>query len=147
MQSIEKVLYTARVRTCGGRDGQARSDDGRLHVRLTPPGAPGEGSNPEQLLAAGWSACFIGALRHAANARKLEFPAGTAVDAEVELMHGEQGFFLRAHLRIELPELAPDLAQQLVDAAYQSCPYSKALRGNVAVTLSLGGAGAQAPAT
>jgi Ohr subfamily peroxiredoxin len=137
MQSIEKVLYTARVHTRGGRDGEARSDDGRLQVRLTPPGAPGEGSNPEQLFAAGWSACFIGALRHAANARKLEFPADTAVDAEVELMHGEQGFFLRAHLAVQLPGLDPELAQRLLDAAQQSCPYSKALRGNVAVTLSL----------
>ncbi|TLP73492.1 organic hydroperoxide resistance protein [Pseudomonas nitroreducens] len=137
MQSIEKVLYTARVHTRGGRDGEARSDDGRLQVRLTPPGAPGEGSNPEQLFAAGWSACFIGALRHAANARKQEFPADTAVDAEVELMHGEQGFFLRAHLAVHLPGLDPELAQRLLDAAQQSCPYSKALRGNVAVTLSL----------
>lgn len=137
MQSIEKVLYTARVHTRGGRDGEARSDDGRLHVRLTPPGAPGEGSNPEQLFAAGWSACFIGALRHAANARKLEFPVETTVDAEVELMHGENGFFLRAHLVIQLPGLDPELAQRLMDAAQQSCPYSKALRGNVAVTLSL----------
>jgi len=137
MQSIEKVLYTARVHTRGGRDGEARSDDGRLQVRLTPPGAPGQGSNPEQLFAAGWSACFIGALRHAANARKLEFPAQTAVDAEVQLMHGENGFFLRAHLAIQLPGLDSELAQRLVDAAQQSCPYSKALRGNVAVTLSL----------
>jgi len=138
MQSIEKVLYTARVHTRGGRDGEARSDDGRLQIRLTPPGAPGEGSNPEQLFAAGWSACFIGALRHAANARKQEFPADTAVDAEVELMHGENGFFLRAHLAVHLPGLDTELAQRLVDAAQQSCPYSKALRGNVAVTLSLG---------
>ncbi len=137
MQSIEKVLYTARVHTRGGRDGEARSDDGRLQVRLTPPGAPGQGSNPEQLFAAGWSACFIGALRHAANARKLEFPAQTAVDAEVELMHGENGFFLRAHLAIQLPGLDPELAQRLVDAAHQSCPYSKALRNNVDVTLTL----------
>ncbi|MFR0687804.1 organic hydroperoxide resistance protein [Enterobacterales bacterium AE_CKDN230030158-1A_HGKHYDSX7] len=137
MQSIEKVLYTARVHTRGGRDGEARSDDGRLQVRLTPPGAPGQGSNPEQLFAAGWSACFIGALRHAANARKLEFPAETAVDAEVELMHGENGFFLRARLAIHLPGLEPELAQCLVDAAQQSCPYSKALRGNVAVSLGL----------
>jgi len=138
MQSIEKVLYTARVHTRGGRDGEARSDDGRLHIRLTPPGVPGQGSNPEQLFAAGWSACFIGALRHAANARKLEFPADTAVDAEVELMHGENGFFLRAHLAIHLPGLDAELAQRLVDAAQHSCPYSKALRGNIAVTLSLG---------
>ncbi|MBD9504234.1 organic hydroperoxide resistance protein [Pseudomonas sp. BGr12] len=137
MQSIEKILYTARVHTRGGRDGEARSDDGRLQVRLTPPGAPGEGSNPEQLFAAGWSACFIGALRHAANARKQEFPADTTVDAEVELMHGEQGFFLRAHLAVHLPGLDAELAQRLLDAAQQSCPYSKALRGNVAVTLSL----------
>ena len=137
MQSIEKVLYTARVRTRGGRNGEARSDDGRLQLRLTPPGAPGQGSNPEQLFAAGWSACSIGALRHAAHARNLEFPADAAVDAEVDLMHGEHGFFLRAHLAIELPGLDAELAQCLVDAARHSCPYSKALRGNIAVTLSL----------
>lgn len=137
MIKIEKILYTGRTHTAGGREGSARSHDGRLQIKLTPPGAPGNGTNPEQLFAASWSACFIGALRHASNARKIEFPAEASVDAEVDLGHGEHGFFLQARLTVSLPGLEPDAAQLLVEAAHQNCPYSKATRGNISVVIAL----------
>ncbi|HYG06288.1 MAG TPA: organic hydroperoxide resistance protein [Stenotrophomonas sp.] len=137
MIKVEKILHTGRSHVTGGRDGYASSDDGRLDIRLSPPGAPGMGTNPEQLLAAGWSACFIGALRHAANARKLVFPDATEVDAEVDLMHGDKGFFLRATLTVSLPGMEPELAQALIDAARLTCPYSKAMRGNITALFAL----------
>lgn len=137
MIKVEKVLYTGHTHTTGGRDGAGRSLDGRLQLKLTPPGAPGDGTNPEQLFAVGWSACFIGALRHACNARKIGFPSETAVDAQVDLVHGEQGFFLQARLEVSLPGLEADVAQQLIDAAHQNCPYSKATRGNLGVSIRL----------
>ena len=96
MTKIEKVLYTGRTHTTGGRDGAARSDDGALDVRLSPPGSGKGGTNPEQLFAAGWSACFIGALGLAAGKRKIRLPAETAVDAEVDLGMAGEGYFLQA---------------------------------------------------
>jgi len=137
MSSTDKVLYTGRTHTTGGRDGAARSSDGRLKVNLTSPGAPGAGTNPEQLFAAGWSACFIGAIGLAARERKVAVPADTAVDAEVDLRHGESGYFLQARLNVALPGLDRDTARALVDAAHQTCPYSKATRGNIAVEINL----------
>ena len=134
----EKVLYTAKVHTTGGREnGAAKSSDGRLEVRLTPPGAKGEGTNPEQLFAAGWSACFEGAMGVAARKLKVALPAGTAIDADIDLNQGDDGFFLRARLNVSLPGLAPDVARQLVDDAHQICPYSKATRGNIDVAINL----------
>ena len=132
----DKLLYSGHTRTIGGREGLGSSVDGRLHVQLSPPGAPGDGTNPEQLLGVGWSACFLSSLRHACNARKVEFPADTRVDAQVELRHGERGFFLEVGLRVVLPGLDPALAQGLIEAAHQSCPFSKAMRGNIDVTLT-----------
>jgi osmotically inducible protein OsmC len=137
MITVRKILHSGKIHTMGGRDGVARSEDGRLDVTLSPPGAPGGGTNPEQLFAACWSACFIGALRHAAHARKIAFPADASVVAEVDLGHGEQGFFLQARLSVSLPELDLPIAQQLIDAAHQNCPYSKATRGNIDVAISL----------
>jgi len=137
MSSTDKVLYTGRTHTTGGRDGAARSSDGRLEVNLTSPGAPGAGTNPEQLFAAGWSACFIGAIGLAARERKVAVPAETAVDAEVDLRHGESGYFLQARLNVALPGLDRDTARALVDAAHQTCPYSKATRGNIEVEINL----------
>jgi lipoyl-dependent peroxiredoxin len=137
MITIRKILHSGRTYTTGGRDGIAHSDDGRLDVKLSPPGAPGDGTNPEQLFAACWSACFIGALRHAAHARKIGFPADASVVAEVDLGHGVQGFFLQARLTVSLPELDPHIAQLLIDAAHQNCPYSKATRGNIDVAIGL----------
>ncbi len=137
MNTIDKVLYTARTRTIGGRDGHARSADGRLDLRLSPPGGAGAGTNPEQLFAAGWSACFIGAMGRAARAAGVALPADVAVDAEVDLGQEGEGFALQARLKVSLPGLAPELARAIVDGAHQICPYSKATRGNIAVELSL----------
>jgi len=137
MASIEKVLHTGRTLTRGGRDGHARSDDGQLDISLSPPGAAGAGTNPEQLLAAAWSACFIGTLRQAANARRVAFPADVAVATEVDLGHAQSGFFLRARFAVSLPGMDADVARQLIEAAHRSCPYSKAMHGNVDVATEL----------
>ncbi|MCX4221397.1 MULTISPECIES: organic hydroperoxide resistance protein [Pseudomonas] len=137
MIDIEKTLYSAHTHTTGGREGTGRSQDGRLDLKLSPPGAPGSGTNPEQLFAVCWSACFLGSLRHACNARKIGFPATAGVDAQIDLVHGEQGFFLQARLAVSLPEIEPEVAQQLIDAAHQNCPYSKATRNNIKVSITL----------
>jgi osmotically inducible protein OsmC len=137
MKNIEKVLYTGKTHTTGGREGAAQSDDGRLDITLSPPGSQGAGTNPEQLFAAGWSACFIGAMGRAARERDIALPAGVAVDAEVDLGSGAGGFFLQARLRVSVPGLPRDVAQALIESAHQICPYSKMSRGNIDMTLSL----------
>jgi len=137
MTTIEKVLYTGKTHTTGGRDGSARSSDAQLDVKLSPPGSGHAGTNPEQLFAAGWSACFIGAMGLAAGKRKLRLPADTAVDAEVDLGMTGDAYFLQARLNISLPGLEPDVARALVEEAHQTCPYSKATRGNINVELNL----------
>jgi len=101
--SSDTPIYTGRVHTTGGRDGAARSADERLDLRLSPPGGAGNGTNPEQLFAAGWSACFIGAMGLAARGLKVALPRDTAVDAEIDLVNGETGYFLRARLAVSLP--------------------------------------------
>ncbi|MDM0117483.1 organic hydroperoxide resistance protein [Variovorax sp. J22R133] len=129
-----KVLYTARVHTAGNRDGGvSRSDDGRLDIAHGVPGKSATGTNPEQLLAAGWSACFQGAMGLAAGKLKVGIPAQTAVDAEVDLVLGDDGFSLQARLHVSLPGLSRNVAQALIDAAQETCPYSKAMAGNVNV--------------
>ncbi|WBS01484.1 organic hydroperoxide resistance protein [Pseudoduganella sp. SL102] len=137
MSQIDKILYTGRTTTTGGRNGAARSDDGRLDILLAPPGAAGNGTNPEQLFAAGWSACFIGAMGLAAAELKVALPKDTGVHAEVDLGTGTGGYLLRARLSISLPGLPRDTAQAIVDSAHANCPYSKATRGNIGVTLTL----------
>ncbi|AMV25722.1 Organic hydroperoxide resistance protein OhrB [Gemmata sp. SH-PL17] len=137
MSATEKVLYTARTHTTGGRDGAARSSDGRLDIKLTSPGTAGTGTNPEQLLAAGWSACFIGALGLAASKLKVTLPPDRAVDAEVDLATADGGYFLRARLNVSLPGVDREVAKELVEAAHQTCPYSKATRGNIAVEINV----------
>jgi Ohr subfamily peroxiredoxin len=137
MTQIEKVLYTGKTHTTGGRDGAARSSDGRLEISLSSPGSTGNGTNPEQLFAAGWSACFIGAMGLAAGKMKVALPADLAVDAEVDLGTGGGGYFLQARLNVSLPGLERSVAQSIVDAAHQTCPYSKATRGNIDVTINL----------
>ncbi|MGY0557314.1 MULTISPECIES: organic hydroperoxide resistance protein [unclassified Lysobacter] len=134
---IEKVLYTAKTHTTGGRDGASRSDDGRLEVKLSSPGTAGKGTNPEQLFAAGWSACFEGAMAIAARQRKITLPQETAIDAEVDLGMTGDGYLLQARLHVSLPGLPRDVAQALVDEAHQTCPYSKATQGNIDVTIDL----------
>ena len=133
-----KPLYTARIHTTGGRErGSARSSDGRLDIKLSVPGGPGLGTNPEQLLAAGWSACFESAMALEARRTKVALPPDLAIDAEVDLNLGSDGYFLRARLNISLPGLDRATAQKLVDAAHRTCPYSKAMRGNVDAALTL----------
>ncbi|MCX4149676.1 organic hydroperoxide resistance protein [Paraburkholderia madseniana] len=137
MAQIENVLYTGKTHTTGGRDGAARSSDGRLDIKLSSPGSAGGGTNPEQLLGAGWSACFIGAMGAAARALNVPLPAGTSVDAEVDLGTTNGAYFIQARLNVSLPGLARDVAQALVERAHQTCPYSKATRGNVDVSITL----------
>jgi osmotically inducible protein OsmC len=135
---VKKVIYTAKVHTTGGRNGGAsKSNDGRLDIKHSTPGAPGTGTNPEQLFAAGWSACFEGAMGIAARKMKIALPAEVAVDAEVDLCLTDGAFFLQARLNISLPGLEREIAQALADAAHQTCPYSKAIRGNVDVEINL----------
>lgn len=139
--SIDNVLYRAYAEATGGREGRAISSDGVLDVELTTPkelgGNGARGTNPEQLFAAGWSACFEGALGLAARRKKIALPANLAIDAEVELCQGEEGYFLRARLQVSLPGLERDAALDLIETAHQTCPYSKATRGNIDVALSL----------
>jgi Ohr subfamily peroxiredoxin len=137
MTKIEKVLYTGKTHTTGGRDGFTRSDDAQLNVKLSPPGTVKSGTNPEQLFAAGWSACFIGAMGLAAGKRKLRLPADTAVDAEVDLGTAEGAYYLQARLNVSLPGLDTELARELIEEAHQTCPYSKATRGNINVELNV----------
>ncbi|NTZ08990.1 organic hydroperoxide resistance protein [Burkholderia metallica] len=138
MSKIDKVLYTGKTHTTsGGRDGAARSSDGRLDIQLSSPGSAGTGTNPEQLFAAGWSACFIGAMQLAARAEKVALPADLAVDAEVDLGTAGNAYFLQARLNVSVPGLERDVAQRIVDAAHQTCPYSKATRGNIDVDIRI----------
>ncbi|MFP3553128.1 organic hydroperoxide resistance protein [Paraburkholderia sp. SIMBA_049] len=137
MARIDNVLYTGKTQTTGGREGAARSSDGRLDIQLSPPGSSGKGTNPEQLFAAGWSACFIGAMGLAARDLKVTLPADTNVYAEVDLGTGGGGYFLQARLNVSLPGVSADVAQKIVDAAHQTCPYSKATRGNIDVEIVL----------
>jgi Ohr subfamily peroxiredoxin len=137
MSRIQNVLYTGKTRTTGGRDGESRSSDGRLAIKLSPPGSTGQGTNPEQLLAAGWSACFIGAMGLAARARHLALPHDTEVNTEVDLGTAGEEYFLQARLHVSLPGLDRDVAQSLVDAAHRTCPYSKALHGNIDIVTTI----------
>ncbi|WP_458377572.1 organic hydroperoxide resistance protein [Pseudomonas fluorescens] len=137
INQIDTVLYTGKTHTTGGRNGESRSDDGRLDIKLSAPGSSGSGTNPEQLLAAGWSACFIGAMGKAAIALKVTLPTDVSVDTEVDLGKTENAFFLQARLNVSLPGLDPTVARSVVDAAHQTCPYSKATRDNIDVVINL----------
>jgi lipoyl-dependent peroxiredoxin len=137
MSHVKKILYTAKTHGTGGRDGASRTSDGRLDVKLSAPGAAGTGTNPEQLFAAGWSACFLNAIGLAAAQRKVALPGNRAIDAAVDLGTNDGGYVLRARLNVSLPGLDREIAQALVDAAHQTCPYSKATRGNIEVTINL----------
>lgn len=137
MAEIERILYTGRTHTTGGRNGMALSDDAELNILLSPPGSGKPGTNPEQLFAAGWSACFIGAMTKAAAKRQLRLPTDVAVDTEVDLGMAGDAYLLQARLRITLEGLERSVAQAIIDDAHQTCPYSKATRGNISVTLTL----------
>jgi Ohr subfamily peroxiredoxin len=134
----EKVLYTGKTHTTGGRDGgSSRSSDDRLNIKLSVPGTQGSGTNPEQLFAAGWSACFIGAMKIAAGKMKVRFPADGSVDTEVDLILTGDAYSLQARLNINLPGIEREIAQALADAAHKTCPYSKATRGNINVEINV----------
>jgi osmotically inducible protein OsmC len=135
--ALDKVLYTAKTHTTGGRDGASRSSDGRLEVALSSPGGPGTGTNPEQLFAAGWSACFIGAMGVVAKQMSVKLPAETAIDAEVDLGTGVGGYEIRARLHVSLPGVERAIAEKIVEQAHQVCPYSKATRGNIGVEVKV----------
>jgi Ohr subfamily peroxiredoxin len=130
----EKVLYTAKAHTTGGREGgTSRTSDGRLAVKLTPPGGKGDGTNPEQLFAVGWSSCFLSAIKLEAAKVKVKLPADAAVDAEVDLCATAGEYFLQARLNVSLPGIDGQTAQSLIDGAHRRCPYSKAVHGNINV--------------
>ncbi|MEE2692974.1 MAG: organic hydroperoxide resistance protein [Pseudomonadota bacterium] len=136
--SGEKLLYTGKARVTGGRDhGVARSSDGELEVKFSPPGSGRPGTNPEQMLAAGWSACFEGALGLAARKRRIKLPADPTIDAEVDLNLGDEGYFLRARLNVSMPGLERGDALALLKEAHETCPYSKALSPSIDVEVNL----------
>ena len=138
MTQLEKVLYTAKTHTTGGREnGVSRSSDGRLDIKLSTPGTVRIGTNPEQLFAAGWSACFEAAMGLVARKRKIALSADLAIDAEVDLRLTDGAYFLQARLSVSLPGVEREVAQALVDEAQQICPYSKATQGNVDVAINL----------
>lgn len=137
MAQFEKVVYTAKAHTTGGRDGASRTSDGRLDVKLSMPGAPGNGTNPEELFAAGWSACFLSAIKVVALRTKVAVPADAAIDAEVDLGTSHGAYGLAARLNVSLPGMDREAAQSLVNAAHQVCPYSIATRGNIDVALNV----------
>jgi len=134
-----KVRYTAKTHTSGGRrGGVSNSDDGRLDVKFSAPGVLGTGTNPEQLFAAGWSACFISAMGVVANKMKVKLPADAAVDAEIDLCNSGDVYFLRARLSVSLPGLEREVAQAIVDVTHRdTCAYSNATRGNIDVTVNV----------
>ena len=137
---LEKVVYTAKAHTTGGREGRSTTDDGLLDVKLSPPkamGGAGNATNPEQLFAAGYSACFMGAIKHVAGMKKIAVPADAFIDAEVDIGPIPQGFGIAARLSVSLPGLDRAVAQDLVDTAHKVCPYSNATRGNIVVDLRL----------
>ena len=133
-----KTIYTAQVHTVGGREGAAKSADGQLDVKLSTPGLGRPGTNPEQLFAAGWSACFEGALGLVAKQFGVTLPAETAVDARVELHFGEaEGYFLTAGLDVTIPGVADDVAERMIAIAHETCPYSKMTRDGIEASVTL----------
>jgi osmotically inducible protein OsmC len=137
-ETSEKTLYTARAHTTGGRDGGAsRTSDGRLDVKLSLPGGPGTGTNPEQLLAVGWAACFTSAIKIVASQMKVKLPPELALNSEVDLCTNADGYFLRVRFNVSLPGVDREVAQSVLDGAHHICPYSKATRGNIDVVLNI----------
>jgi Ohr subfamily peroxiredoxin len=139
--SIEKVLYRAEASATGGREGRAASSDKHLDVQLSTPkemgGAGGPGTNPEQMFAAGYSACFIGAMKFVAGQKKIALPADTRIDAKVGIGPIPQGFGIEVDMAVSIPGMARADAEALVAAAHQVCPYSNATRGNIDVRISV----------
>lgn len=138
---IEKILYRATAKATGGRDGKASTPDGTLNLNLTTPkelgGAGGPGTNPEQLFAAGYSACFIGALKFSALQEKIKLPDSTSIEGVVGIGPRPGGFGIEVDLKISIPDMDPVKARALIEKAHGVCPYSHATRGNIDVTLTL----------
>ena len=137
---IEKVVYQAHAKSIGGRDGATRTSDGILDIKLAVPkemGGPGNGINPEQLFASGYSACFLGAMKFVAGTQKITLPADTSIDATVGIGQIPAGFGIEVQMSISIPGMDKAAAQALVDKAHQVCPYSNATRGNIEVTLTV----------
>ena len=138
MSNFEKVLYTAKAHTTGGREGgSSRTDDGRLDIQFTIPGTPGTGTNPEQLLAAGWSACFLSAIKILAAKRRVALPGGVIIDIEVDLGATQGQYGLAARFNVTIPGVDLAIAREFVDGAHHICPYSLATRGNVDVAFNV----------
>ena len=139
--ALDKVLYTARATSTGGRTGTSQTDDGSLKLTLSTPkelgGAGGPGNNPEQLFAAGYSACFIGAMKFVAGQQKIALPADTSIEGLVGIGQIPQGFGIEVELKISIPGMPREQAEALVEKAHQVCPYSNATRGNIDVTLTV----------
>jgi Ohr subfamily peroxiredoxin len=134
---IEKVIYTAKAHITGGREGgEGRTSDGHLDLKFSIPGH-GTGTNPEQLFALGWSACFLSALKLVAANQKVRLPADTSIDTEIDLGTNNGGYLIQARLNVNLPGIERSVAQQLVDAAHLQCPYSKATHGNINVVTNV----------
>lgn len=135
---IDKVIYTAKAHTIGGRDGgSSRTSDGALDVKLAVPGGHGVGTNPEQLLAVGWSSCFLSAIKIVAARKHVRLSPDVAVDAEVDLGTTNGGYLIQARLNVSLPGIDPELGQELVGGAHMECPYSKATHGNINVVTTV----------
>lgn len=136
-----KLIYTAKVSTSGGRDGRTQSDDGNLDVALVMPkefgGPGGAGTNPEQLFAAGYSACFLSALKLTVRLEKVKLSAEPSIEAEVGVVSEDDEYALTVTLNITLPGVERDVGEMLIAGAHQRCPYSRATRGNIEVTLNL----------
>lgn len=141
MKALQNVVYTAKATATGGREGSAKTDDGRLDLKLSTPkglgGDDGQGTNPEQLFAAGYAACFIGALKFAAGQEKVTLPSDTHINSEVSIGAVEGGFGIAVKLAVALGDMDKAQAESLVEKAHQVCPYSNATRGNIEVSLSV----------
>jgi len=135
--SHEHVIYTGKTRTTGGRDGASQSSDSYLDIKLSTPGTSEQGTNPEQLFAAGWSACFISSVRIAASKMRVTLPPGLSVDAEVDLGSTIGNYFLQGRMKVNLPGMDPQTAKALADASHRNCPYSRATLGNINVEINV----------
>jgi lipoyl-dependent peroxiredoxin len=136
---IEKVLYTARTHTTGGREGHSRTDDGRLDLKLSPPGKEGAdaGTNPEQLFAVGWSGCYLSSMKIVADKKKIILPPGLAVDVEVDLGHTGVDYGIAGRLKVYLPGMDRQTAESLAEASHHVCAYSRATHGNIEVSTTV----------
>jgi lipoyl-dependent peroxiredoxin len=141
--ALEKIIYTAHASATGGRDGVAKSSDDKLNVKLNPPkemGGNGDGTNPEQLFAAGYAACFLGAMKFVAGTQKIALPADTTIHSQVHFgprANGGKGFSVDVEMAVSVPGMDKDAAEKLVHQAHEVCPYSNATRGNIDVTFSI----------